>query len=244
MIKIMNISKKFKNFEVLKDVNFEVNDGEIVGLLGENGAGKSTLLRILSTMLKPSFGTALINNKDLVLDSKSVRKDIGILFGSEVGLYERLTPKENLEYFAFLNGMSAKDTKFRVNYMIEKFNLDKYIEKPVVQLSKGMKQKIAIARSIIHNPSIMLLDEPESGLDFKSSRNVLDFMEECKNEGKSVLFSSHSLENIKNYSDKIVILNGGRVSNIFNVEEYRSKYTEREINDMIFNWVCEVDEND
>ena len=240
----MNISKKFKKFEALKDINFEVGDGEIVGLLGENGAGKSTLLRILSTMLLPSSGTALINNNDLISKSKEVRRDIGILFGSEVGLYERLTPKENLEYFAFLNGMSAENTKSRVDYMIEKFDLQKYIEKPVIQLSKGMKQKIAIARSIIHNPSVMLFDEPESGLDFKASRNVLNFMEECKIEGKSVLFSSHSLENIKNYSDRIVILNGGKVTNIFNVEEYRSKYTEREINDIIFSWICEVDNND
>ena len=106
MIEVSGISKNFKNFKALDDISFTVKDGEIVGLLGENGAGKSTLLRTLSTMLKPDSGTAKIGNYDLISDSKEVRKNIGILFGSETGLYERLNARENLEYFAYLNGIS------------------------------------------------------------------------------------------------------------------------------------------
>jgi len=244
MIKILNISKSFKNIEALKDITLEVNDGEILGLLGENGAGKSTLLRIISTMLKPSSGTALINGLDLISNSEEVRKNIGILFGSEVGLYDRLTPKENLEYFARLNGMSKDDINLRIEFLIEEFDFKKYFQRPCMELSKGMKQKVAIARAIVHNPSVMLFDEPESGLDFKASRTVLEFMEKCKLEGKCVIFSSHSLENIKNYSDKIAVLSKGQILNIFSVKEYREKYNERQINDIILNWVCKEDKND
>ncbi len=238
MIEILGITKKFKDMEVLKGIELKVKDGEILGLLGENGAGKSTLLRIISTMLKPSSGTAKINGFDLISEPEKVRKNIGILFGSEVGLYERLTPRENLEYFASLSDMTKEEVISRVNFLIEKFEIKKYSERPVGELSKGMKQKVAIARSIVHNPSIMLFDEPDSGLDFKSSRTVLNFMEECKKEGKCVVFSSHSLENIKNYSDNIALLSQGKIATVFNVEEYRSKYSERQINDMIFNMVC------
>ena len=129
MINILNISKKFNKTDALTDVSFDVNDGEIVGLLGENGAGKSTLLRIISTMLLPTSGTAKVNGYDIVQDSKEVRKSIGILFGSEVGLYERLTARENIEYFAMLNGMSKEDCNNRINYLMERFSFGDYVNR-------------------------------------------------------------------------------------------------------------------
>lgn len=101
-----------------------------------------------------------------------------------------------------------------------------------------MKQKVAIARAIVHDPSIMLFDEPDSGLDFKAARTVLEFMERCKANGKCVIFSSHSLENIKNYSDRIAVISRGKIINVFSTNEYRQKYSERQINDIIFNWIC------
>lgn len=243
MIEIKNISKNFKNNEALKSVNFDVNTGEIVGLLGENGAGKSTLLRIISTMLLPSEGTAVVNGFDILKFPKEVRKNIGILFGSEVGLYERLTARENLEFFARLNGMSNKKSKERIDYLINKFSFEEYADKKVITFSKGMKQKVAIARAIVHNPSVMLFDEPDSGLDFKASKTIFDFMEECKNEGKTIIFSSHSMENIKNYSDRMVVLHKGEIRKIFKINEYREKYSEKEINNMLFKLVCDGDEN-
>ena len=244
MIEIDNISKKFKDKEVLKNVNFKVNDGEIVGLLGENGAGKSTLLRIISTMLIPTSGNAIINGIDLINHPENVRKQIGILFGSEVGLYDRLTARENLEYFAKLNGMKDDKINERINYLINRFKFKNYADKQVYNFSKGMKQKVSIARSIVHDPAVMLFDEPDSGLDFKASKIIFDFMEDCKKEGKSIIFSSHSMENIKNYSDRIVVLHRGEIIKEFNVEEYRKKYTDREINDILFNLVCDGDDDD
>ncbi len=243
MIKIKNISKRFAKTLALDRVSFEVGDGEIVGLLGENGAGKSTLLRVLSTMLIPCEGNAEINGFDLLKNPDEVRKNIGILFGSEVGLYERLTARENLEYFARLNGMSPKEVRERVDELAERFSFSQYQNKQVGALSKGMKQKVAIARSIIHDPCVMLFDEPDSGLDFKAAKTIFDFMETCKSEGKSIIFSSHSMENIKNYSDRMVVIHKGRIVKTFVIEEYRKKYSEREINSILFNLVCGGEED-
>ncbi len=243
MINILNVSKTFKTTEALKDVSFEVNDSEIVGLLGENGAGKSTLLRIISTMLSPTNGNVIVNNHSILDDPQNVRKNIGILFGSEVGLYERLTARENLEYFAKLNGMPDSEITERVNHLVEKFSFADYADKQVGTFSKGMKQKVAVARSIVHNPSVMLFDEPDSGLDFKAAKIIFDFMELCREEGKSIIFSSHSMENIKNYSDRMVVIHKGTVVKTFDVHEYREKYTDREINNILFSLVCDNDEN-
>lgn len=243
MINIIDISKKFNTTDALSGVSFDVHEGEILGLLGENGAGKSTLLRIISTMLHPTSGTAVVNGYDIIKNPKEVRKTVGILFGSEVGLYERLTARENIEYFAQLNGMNKNDSDKRINYLIERFSFADYADKQVGTFSKGMKQKVAIARSIVHDPSVMLFDEPESGLDFKAAKIVFDFMETCKSEGKSIIFSSHSMESIKNYSDNMVVLHKGKVVKSFDVKEYREKYTDREINDILFNLVCDGDED-
>ena len=238
MINILGISKQFGNIEALKNVSFDVKDGEIMGLLGENGAGKSTLLRILSTMIKPSSGTAEVNGYDISKKPEDVRKSVGILFGSDSGLYDRLTARENLEFFATLNGMEQSKINERIDYLSQKFSFKEYIDRQIYTFSKGMKQKIALARSIIHDPSVMLLDEPESGLDFTSAKMVFDFMELCKSEGKSIIFSSHSMENIKNYSDRMAVLHKGKIVKVFDVHEYRGKYDYREMNNLLFNLVC------
>lgn len=243
MIEINKISKSFKKCQALKDISFNVNDGEIIGLLGENGAGKSTLLRTISTMLIPDSGSAKINGYDLLKEPADVRKSVGILFGSEVGLYERLTARENLEYFANLNGMTKNEIDKRISDLSEEFEFKDYINKRVGTFSRGMKQKVAIARSIIHDPYIILLDEPDAGLDFKASKIILDFIESSKNNKKSIIFSSHSIENIKNYSDRMVIIHKGQIVKIIDMTEFREKYTDKEINNILFNLVCEGDEN-
>lgn len=244
MIKVFNLSKNFGQFKALKNVNLEVKNGEILGLLGENGAGKSTFLRILSTMLKPSSGSAELCGFDVLSQPEKVRQNVGILFGSETGLYERMTPKENIEFFGRLSGIEENKLKERSEFLAEKFGFKDYQNKLVGKLSKGMKQKVAIARAVVHDPSVILLDEPDSGLDFKASRIIFNFMQQCKSEGKSIIYSSHSLENIKSYSDEISVIRHGEIIKTFSVDDFRKKYTEREINEIILNWVCEEDEND
>lgn len=244
VIKVFDLSKNFGQFKVLKNINLEVNNGQILGLLGENGAGKSTFLRILSTMLKPSSGRAEVFGFDVIHEPEKVRKNVGILFGSETGLYERMTPKENIEFFGRLSGIEENKLKERAEFLAEKFGFKDYQNKLVGKLSKGMKQKVAVARAVVHDPSVILLDEPDSGLDFKASRIIFNFMQQCKNEGKSIIYSSHSLENIKNYSDEIAVIRRGEIIKTFSVKDFRKKYTEIEINEIILNWVCEENEND
>lgn len=238
VIKICNISKSFGKSQVLKNINLEVKNGEILGLLGENGAGKTTLLKILSTILKPTSGDAFIENFSVINQLENVRKNVGILFGEQLGLYNKMTAKENLQYFGRLYGIKEKDLKSRIDFLSEKFYFKDYQNKLIENLSKGMKQRICISRAIIHDPKVMLFDEPESGLDFKATKTILDFMENCKKEGKSIIFASHLLENIKNYSDNIAILKDNEIKNIFNVEEYRKKYTDKKINDIIISLFC------
>lgn len=238
MVEINHISKKFGDFEALNDVSFHVHNGEIVGLLGENGAGKSTLLRIISTIIKPTSGDVRINGIELKKDPASIRASIGILFGTEVGFYGNLTAKDNLYYFARLNGLTKKQAVDRIDDLACQFEFRAYLNKEVDNLSKGMKQKLAIARSIIHDPDIMLFDEPDSGLDFISAKTIFDFISLCKKRGKAIIFSCHSMENIKRISDRVVILNKGSLVNSFSTREYLAKYTDKEIDELLFNLVC------
>ena len=150
MLEIKNLTKKFKKSTVVDDVSFKVNPGEIVGLLGENGAGKTTTLRMISTMLKITSGEAIVNNFSADKEPIKVRNEIGILFGGDVGLYDRLTARENIKYFANLYGMSDKDADVRIDELAKKFNMEEYIDKRVSKFSRGMKQKVSIARSIVH----------------------------------------------------------------------------------------------
>lgn len=183
----------------------------MLGLLGENGAGKTTTLRMLATMLKPTDGTADINGFDLVKEPDKVRGEIGILFGGEVGIYDRLTARENIRYFAELNNMKKPDIEKRIDELANMLDMTEYIDKRVGKFSRGMKQKVAIARSIVHNPKIMLFDEPTTGLDVTSARIVHEFIETCKNQGKTIIFSSHSMSEVEKLCDRVVIIRKGEI---------------------------------
>lgn len=237
MLKVKNINKSFGNKKVLKDVNFDVKSGEIVGILGENGAGKSTLIRIIATLLSPDEGEFEIAGYKNGKNDDDIRKNIGVLFGNDAGLYNELTGGENIEYFAQLNGLSKRDAKQSVEILSKKLEFSSFVNKKVGKMSKGMKQKIAFARALIHNPSLVVLDEPEAGLDFVAAKTVFDFMKECKAENKAVLFSSHSMENIKLCSDRIIVLKNGTVTANVSMSDMRDKFTDKEINEYLFSFV-------
>lgn len=224
MIKVENLKKKFKNVEAVKGVNFQVKEGEVVGLLGENGAGKTTTLRMLATMLKPTDGTAHINSYDIVKESSKVRGEIGILFGGEVGLYDRLTARENIRYFGELNAMTKDEIERRIDTLADMLDMKEYINRRVGKFSRGMKQKVAIARSIVHNPKVMLFDEPTIGLDVTSSNIVQEFILKCKEEGKAIIFSSHSMKEVEKLCDRIVIINKGSIVEEGTIEKFKEKY--------------------
>lgn len=224
MIEVKGITKFFKDIEALKDVSFSVPRGEVLGLLGENGAGKTTTLRILATMLRPTKGTAILNGNDILKNQQAVRKEIGILFGGEMGLYDRLTAKENITYYARLNDMDENKIEERTDYLVKILDMEEYIGRRVGKFSKGMKQKVAIARSIIHNPPIMLFDEPTAGLDVTAARTIHSFIGECRREGKTVVFSSHSMAEVEKICERVAIIHKGVIVEKGLIEDLKTKY--------------------
>ncbi|MGG7079151.1 ATP-binding cassette domain-containing protein [Clostridium sardiniense] len=232
MLQVKNLTKTFKKNTVVNDVTFTVNPGEIVGLLGENGAGKTTTLRMISTMLKITSGEAIVNNYSASTDPIKVRKEIGILFGGDVGLYDRLTARENIRYFANLYGIDDKEADKRIDELSRRFQMDEYINKRVAKFSRGMKQKVSIARSIVHSPSVMLFDEPSTGLDVTAARRIQEFILSCKEEGKTILFSSHSMAEVEKLCDRVVIINKGKLIENCSIDSLKSKYNNNNLEDV------------
>lgn len=224
MVIVRGLSKKFKETEAVKGISFEAREGEVLGLLGENGAGKTTTLRMLATMLKPTGGTAEINGCDLMHNPDGVRGQIGILFGGEAGLYDRLSARENIRYFAELNNMDKDKIDGRIDELSRMLDMSEYIDKRVAKFSRGMKQKVAIARAIVHDPKVMLFDEPTAGLDVTSSRIVHDFIESCKKEGKVIIFSSHTMSEVEKLCDRVTILHRGAVVADGTIDELKKHF--------------------
>ncbi|PRR77919.1 Doxorubicin resistance ATP-binding protein DrrA [Clostridium liquoris] len=225
MIEVKNLTKRFKKGVTAVDsISFKANDGEILGLLGENGAGKTTTLRMLATMLKITEGEAIINGHDVSKEADKVRGNIGILFGGEVGLYDRLTARENIKYFAELNGMSKEETNKSIEELAKSLDMTEYLDRRVGKFSRGMKQKVAIARSIVHNPSVVLFDEPTIGLDVTSAKIVQDFILKCKSDGRTIIFSSHTIPEVEKLCDRIIIIHKGKIVEEGKLKELKEKY--------------------
>lgn len=210
MISIQNVSKWFGKFKAVNNINIEVKEGEIFGLIGLNGAGKTTTQRMVSTVFQPSEGEIIVNGFNSKKNASEVRKNIGFL-PTEVGLYDRLTAKEVVRYFGMLNDIDKEEINDKMNEIFEKLALTEYANKRCAKLSRGNKQKVAIARAIIHQPPVFIFDEPTSGLDVISSRAVLDFVTQCRNDNKTILYSSHSMHETEEICDKIAIIHGGKI---------------------------------
>lgn len=242
MINIKNLSKNFKNVKAVDNISFNVKKGLVFGLLGENGAGKTTTLRMLATMLKPTTGTAIINGYDVVEEPQKVRSQIGILFGGETGLYDRLTARENIKYFGRLNGLSDREADERIEKLSKELGMEEYIDRRAGKFSKGMKQKVSIARSIIHNPQIMLFDEPTSGLDVTAIRLVHDFIIKLKNEGKTIIFSSHSMSEVEKLCDEVGIINKGKIVEVSSISKLKEKYNTKDLEEIFVKLVGDKNE--
>lgn len=194
----------------MKDVSFDVRPGEVVGLLGPNGAGKTTTLRMLSTTLRPTSGTARIAGYDVVREPDKVRPSLGVL-PTDPGLYGRLTAEENLRFFGRLAGLSGAELERRIDRLLKWLGMDEHRKRRTEGFSKGMRQKIALARSILHEPPVLILDEPTAGLDVSAARTIIDFIQESKAAGRTVLFSSHYLVEAERVCDRIAIIAEGRI---------------------------------
>ena len=191
-------------------VSFTCSPGAVYGLLGPNGAGKTTTLRMLSTALRPSSGTALINGLDVIREPQKVRSLIGFLSGN-TGLYGRLSVRELLVYFARLYGMPETAIETRIQKIFDTLDMNDFAGVRNEKLSTGMKQKVSIARSVVHDPPTMVFDEPTTGLDVMSSRTIVQFIRQCRDEGKTVIFSTHIMSEAMRLCDRVGIIHKGKL---------------------------------
>ena len=211
MIRVDGIHKSFGEVKAVQGVSFAAEDGKITGLLGPNGAGKSTTLRILYTVLKPDAGTALIDGVDVVKDSVAARARIGSL-PHGAGLYPHLTARENIAYYARLYEMPAGTVDEAVQTVIDQLDIASFADRRTKGFSQGQKTKVSLARSLVHGPQNVLLDEPSNGLDVMATRSLRERIRELKNTGKCVVFSSHVMQEVAALCDDIVIIANGQVA--------------------------------
>lgn len=232
MIEIKNLTKAFGTTNAVNDLAVTIAKGEIFGLLGENGAGKTTTLRMLATMLKPTSGTAILNGYDIKKEPDKVRSELGILFGGESGLYNRLSVRENISYFGELNDMDKNTIDNRIKYLAEVFDMNDYIDKRAGKLSKGMRQKAAFARAIVHDPNILLLDEPSAGLDVSAMLVIQEFIKMQHKLGKTIIFSSHTMSEVDKLCDRIAIIHKGNLVDADTVQNFKDKHNSNNLEEI------------
>ncbi|MGV8039595.1 MAG: ABC transporter ATP-binding protein [Thermoanaerobaculaceae bacterium] len=191
-------------------VSFECRSGEIFGLLGANGAGKTTTLRMLSTILAPSGGTATVMGFDIAGAPEKVRANLGF-YSASTALYPRLSARETLEFFARINGLPEDRVRSRVPALIERFGISAYAGARVEKLSSGMKQKVSIARTVVHDPPVLVFDEPTVGLDVLNALEMQKVIAELRAEGKCILFSTHVMSEAERLCDRIAVIHNGRI---------------------------------
>jgi len=216
MITVKSVSKKFlkgvgkksKEFYAVKNVSFQVADGIIYGVLGQNGAGKTTLLRMLSGIMTPTEGLVTIDDSKYHSDSEKLKKNIAFLSGN-TKLYENLTPHELLKIFGTIYGISNKELDKRIKQIVKLLNLSPFEHNKIANLSTGQVQRTNIARAFIHDPKYYILDEATAGLDVMSSQIIIDFIKEEKKRGKTIIYSTHYMEEAQNICDQVLFINGG-----------------------------------
>src|SRR6266478_5908642 len=228
MIEACALSKRFQDkkrgeIRAVDNVSFTCQPGKIYGLLGANGAGKTTTLRMLATILKPTDGTAIVYGRDVVEQPQKVRANVGFL-STATALYPRLTAQELVEYFARLNGLDEATLKKRIDEIFNRLDMNGFRDRRCDKLSTGMKQKTSIARTLVHDPPVMIFDEPTLGLDIMTARTITTFIRECRNSGKTVIFSTHIMSEVEKLCDMIGIIHDGKLLMEGTLAQLRDKY--------------------
>lgn len=218
MIEIQDLTKRYGDFLALDGLTLTVRPGEVYALLGANGAGKTTALRCLATLLQPSGGTARIAGHDVRRKALQARASLGFLSAS-MGLYQRLTPRELLAYFGRLHGMDEEVLRERVEELVVLFEMEEFGDRLCATLSTGQRQRVSIARTVLHDPPALVLDEPTLGLDILSGRTVYAFVHTARMRQRAVLFSTHQMDEVELLADRVGVLAGGRLVAEGTVEE-------------------------
>jgi len=247
-IEIKNLTKIYKKrggkkVIAINDLNFTVNKGEIFGLLGPNGAGKTTTLRIISTILKPTSGDVVVEGVSVSKNPDGIKKIVGFLTG-ETRLYERLTPRETFYYFGRLYNMKDNEIEERIKNINLILKLEDIMDRRISELSDGMKQKVSIGRTIIHNPEVFILDEPLTGLDIFARRSVAKFIRRSKSEGKTILLSTHVMSEVEELCDSVGFLYKGKLLEVGGKEEIKKRYECDTIEKIFMDLISDKEENE
>lgn len=239
MIQVVNLTKTFhdkKRGEVhaVDHISFDVRAGEIFGLLGPNGAGKTTALRMLATVMRPTEGVARVGGFDVVQQPEEVRRRIGFLSG-DMGLYHRLTARETLRFFGQLSGIGRAALEQRMRDLFARLDMEKFADTQIEKLSTGMRQRVAIARTLVQDPPALILDEPASGLDVPTARAIEEFIVEAKRAGKSILFSTHVMEEAEYLCDRVAVIHEGRIKIVGTMEDLRAATGKQRLREIFLN---------
>ncbi|MEE1831718.1 ABC transporter ATP-binding protein [Streptomyces sp. SP17KL33] len=219
MIEVENLRREFQSGKgrqreksvALDGISFSVSSGETHGLLGPNGAGKTTLTKILSTILVPTSGSARVENLDVVTDTVQVRQKIGIVFGGDRGLYDRITARQNLAFWATLYRVKPSLVKRRVDELLDRLGLAERADEPVERFSRGMRQRLHLARGLIGDPAVLLLDEPTVGMDPVAAREFRELVVQLRTDGRTILMTTHDMREAEALCDRITLIDHGRI---------------------------------
>ena len=246
MIHVRQLTKIYKDihsgeFTALNGISFDAMPGQIYGLLGPNGAGKTTALRILSTVLKPTTGTAVVNGFDVTTHPEMVRRQIGFV-SCNTAIYDRMTSWEMVHYFGQLYGMEPEKLQIRMESLFEKFQMNEIRNVLCSKMSTGMKQKVSIVRAMVHNPPVLVFDEATSGLDILVAREVLKTVEQLCHQGKCVIFSSHIMSEVKRLCDRVAIMNRGNILAEGTIKQLSEKYEQDDLEELFYEMISDSEQ--
>ncbi|TWU24102.1 Daunorubicin/doxorubicin resistance ATP-binding protein DrrA [Novipirellula galeiformis] len=248
MIQVQHLTKAYEDvhrgrFIAVDRVSFSIGPGEIFGLLGPNGAGKTTVLRILSTVLSPTSGIANVAGHDVVHDSAEVRRRIGFV-SNNTAMYDRMTAWEMVGYFGRLHGMTRDELRERLETLFTQLRMNDFRDVPGAKMSTGMKQKVSIARALVHNPPVLVFDEATLGLDVMVARNLLAIVRDLRDRGKCLIFSTHIMSEVEKLCDRIAIMHQGRILDSGTLENLRERHGEEDFEEVFFGLLSKHEQGD
>ncbi len=247
MIHVANLTKSYADlargkFVAVAGVTFNAVPGQIYGLLGPNGAGKTTILRILSTVLRPTGGVASVNGFDVVTQPSMVRRQIGFV-SANTAVYDRMTASEMVEYFGRLHGLSADRLAERREEIFRRLQMNEIRDTLGAKMSTGMKQKVSIARALIHDPPVLIFDEATAGLDVLAARSLLATVAELRDQGKCVIFSTHIMREAERLCDRVAVMHRGRVLAEGSLAELAERHGEADLEELFFQLISRHEAN-
>src|SRR6476646_107096 len=238
MIEVAGLCKTFRDpagrpVQAVQGVSFTAHAGEVLGLLGPNGAGKTTTLRILCTLLRPTAGTARVAGFDVVTQADQVRRHVGFL-SATTGVYDRMTAREVVEYYGRLNGLAGERLELRIKELFDARVMRDIRDVRGAKMSTGQKQKVSIARALVHDPPVLILDEPTNGLDVLVQRSVLQQVRALRDRGQCVVYSTHIFREVEKLCDRVAIIHRGKVLDAGTLPELRERHHEDDLEELFF----------